>query len=63
MARRKEKTVKFGSDREGITLTVTRQGLEVHGVFDSCAGIEGGAITWQELERMRRAVEAKGAQR
>ena len=47
----------FGFDAEGITVTVTRKGIEVTGVYDSFAGLAGGVISWEELEEMRRQVE------
>lgn len=56
MGGRYEEHVQFGSGGERITLTVTRKGIEVHGVYDSFVGIEGGSIPWSELEAMRKRV-------
>jgi len=38
---------------EGLTLTLSRRGLELTGFYDSCVGIEGGFLTWEEFDRLR----------
>lgn len=36
-----------------IELTFTRRGLEIAGYYDSFVGLEGGFLTWAEVDEIR----------
>jgi hypothetical protein len=54
---RREERRRFGDGHAGITLTVTRRGIEVHGHYDSFIGLEGGSVSWEELMAMKKKVD------
>lgn len=45
-----------GNRFEGISVAVTRKGLEVFGFYDSFVGIEPMTISWEDLEESRKRV-------
>lgn len=45
----------------GVDLTVTRKGVELGGHYDGgYGGMEGFAVTWEDLEAARKVVDAIG---
>lgn len=50
---RKEKNIKFENGSSGINITFTRKGIELAGYFDSFVGIEGGFISWTDIDLIR----------
>ena len=52
---RKQETVTFAPDyaHSGIELRFTRKHIYVFGWYDSCVGLEGGILTWDELDAIR----------
>lgn len=57
---RREKTFTEGfrgKHGEGISLTVTRKGIEVDGWYDSIVGLPGPTVTWEELLAAKAEVE------
>lgn len=54
MPKRRERRFEWGYPREGIDLVVTRAGIEVSGHYDSIVGLEGGSLSWDELEQIRK---------
>lgn len=63
MGKRRERVFQFrphGSEREGIDLVITRAGIEVSGHYDSIVGLEGGSLSWDELEQVRHELNTKG---
>lgn len=58
---RREKKFTEGDERwSGITLTVTRKGVEVDGWYDHIVGLVGPDLTWDELLAAKAEVERKG---
>ena len=45
--------IAFG-DRCGVDLRAYPDGLRIGGWYDSFVGIEGGFITWEELDALRK---------
>lgn len=41
-------------DREGVDLRAYPDGLYIGGWYDSMVGIEGGLVTWEQIEELRR---------
>ena len=39
--------------RSGIDLTLTRRGIEVGGFYDSMVGLQGGFISWEDVDKHR----------
>ncbi|RJQ53393.1 MAG: hypothetical protein C4521_07620 [Actinobacteria bacterium] len=46
--------------RSGIRLIFTRKGLEWHGWYDTFVYIEGDAVSWDEIDRIRAELNARG---
>jgi hypothetical protein len=42
---------------EGLSLILTRKGIEVHGFYDSMVGIEPLALSWRDFDDARSRVE------
>lgn len=64
MNRPKEKVIDYG-DRDGVVLRFTRKGLTVSGWYDRMVHIEGGVLSWSEIDKIRadlNAVEASKTQ-
>ena len=40
----------------GISLVLTRKGVEVRGWYDHFGGIEGGSLTWAEFDELRKSL-------
>lgn len=50
----REEEIWLGSDYgSGICLRVGRTGIYAYGYYDSCVGIEGGFVSWDEIEQFR----------
>ena len=51
MARRVKEFIEGyrGKHGEGISVVVTRKGIEVDGWYDSIVGLPGPTVTWEEL--------------
>lgn len=43
----------------GVTMLVRRDGIDVYGYYDGTVGIEGGFLSWEEIEHLRRCVNMK----
>lgn len=56
MPPRKEEVYEFGGRSDGVRLVLTRRGIEVSGHYDSIVGIEGGSISWADLDAARAKV-------
>ena len=46
-------TIEFGTSHDGISLGVSEKGIEVWGWFDGIVGIEGGFLSWDEIQKLR----------
>lgn len=44
--------IEFG-ERSGVDVRAYKNGLYVGGWYDSFVGIEGGFITWEQLDELR----------
>ena len=59
MSRREKVFGANGESRSGVRLTVTRNGVEVFGWYDSFIGLEPVSLTWRELEAARAEVNQR----
>ena len=44
------------SNESGIKVEAKKEGLEIWGWYDHVVGLEGGLITWEQIDEMRRIV-------
>jgi len=48
----------FG-ERSGVDVRAYPEGLRIQGWYDGMVGIEGGLITWEDIEELRRKAKRR----
>jgi hypothetical protein len=63
MSKIKQEKITFSPEwsNSGIDITFTRKAIYVDGWYDSIAGIEGGVITWEQIDEIRERIFAKNS--
>lgn len=51
--------IEIGGKREGIGIRAVGNGLHIWGWYDSIVGMEGGFVTWDQLDELRKKAKRR----